>query len=185
MRLGEKEWIDAGLRAIAERGVDAVRVERLAETLKVTKGSFYWHFKDRAALLERLLEVWSERTTGDVIAQLDTAGGDAESRLEQLLLISYGSRGRLERGIRAWAAQDEMAQKALEKIDQRRVAYLATLLSESGLPPAESKTRARFAYHAMVGRFMSGTQPDKGVRLKAEVAMLVSMLSTEARRARG
>lgn len=178
MRLGEKEWIDAGLRVIAERGVEAVRVERLAEDLNVTKGSFYWHFKDRAALLERLLEEWSARTTSDVIEQLNTQAGDARSRLEGLLLISFKSQGRLERGIRAWAAQDAMAQKALEKIDQRRVAYLTSLLSELGLPRAESKVRARFAYHAMVGRFMAGAPPDKGARLAEHTDIIVSMLAT-------
>ena len=177
MKLGEKEWIDAGLRVIAERGVDAVRVERLAEALNVTKGSFYWHFKDRAALLERLLEEWSARTTNDVIEHLENDGGSARGRLENLLRISFGSRGRLERGIRAWAAQDETAQKALEKIDQRRVTYLATLLAELGVPPSESKARARFAYHAMIGRFMSGIQPDKGTRLTESVSIAAGMLA--------
>ena len=52
MRLSRQEWIDAGLKAMARDGVDAVRIERLAAALKVTKGSFYWHFKDRDALLE-------------------------------------------------------------------------------------------------------------------------------------
>ncbi len=179
-KLSVDAWVEAGLRAIAERGIDAVRVERLAEILNVTKGSFYWHFKDRRALLDRLLQEWSARTTGAVIDELESQGGDAMSRLQGLLRISFKSQGRLERGIRAWAAQDDTAQSALEAIDRRRVAYLASLLSELGLPPLESKTRARFAYHGMVGRFMSGSPPDKGPRLAEAVAVIAAMLAAPA-----
>src|SRR5215217_5141721 len=56
-------WVGAARAAMAEGGIDAVAVEPLARRLGVTKGSFYWHFKDRRALLEATLEGWEEEST--------------------------------------------------------------------------------------------------------------------------
>ena len=94
-RLGKQEWINAGLVALAAHGADAVRVERLAETLHVTKGSFYWHFKDRNELLQALLEAWQSRATRAIIDAVETRGGDARARLTTLFTIVAESDGRL------------------------------------------------------------------------------------------
>jgi AcrR family transcriptional regulator len=91
-RLGRQEWINAGLKALAEHGAEAVRIERLADTLRVTKGSFYWHFKDRGALLEALLEAWQARATNAIIDQVEARGGDARTRLETLFTNRRASR---------------------------------------------------------------------------------------------
>lgn len=184
-RLGEAEWVQAGLRTLARHGVEAVRVESLAADLKVTKGSFYWHFKDRAALLERVLDAWMSRTTASVIATLEGEGGDARTRLEALLRISMSSQGRLERAVRAWAAQDPGVHEALQTIDDRRRAYLASLLTQLGLPPAESRQRARFAYHAMIGQFMAQSPPDKGARLKERIRSVLAMLTAKPQSGEG
>src|SRR5664279_4441164 len=61
-RLGAEDWVQAGLRTLARRGVSNVRVERLARDLKVTKGSFYWHFTDRDALLDAMLSSWRAKS---------------------------------------------------------------------------------------------------------------------------
>src|SRR5258706_15046831 len=84
-RLGREEWIAAGLRAIAPQGADAVRGERLAETLGVTKGSFYLHFKDRDALLAALLHALEMRTTNAINAQGEGQSGGAPPRPRTLV----------------------------------------------------------------------------------------------------
>ena len=70
-------WVDAALRAFADGGPEAVRVEPLAKALGVTRGGFYWHFADRAALLDELLDTWERRSTDEVLERVESAGGDA------------------------------------------------------------------------------------------------------------
>ena len=75
-RLTREDWITAALGAIADGGLAAVGVEPLAARLGTTKGSFYWHFENRDALLEAAIGRWEKETTTDVIAEI-TASHDA------------------------------------------------------------------------------------------------------------
>ena len=76
-RTPRSEWINQGLRALAAGGPDAVRIEPLAQALGVTRGGFYWHFSDRRALLEEMLDTWERVTTEEVTERLEREGGDA------------------------------------------------------------------------------------------------------------
>ena len=175
-RLGNSEWIDAALRALAADGIDAVRVERLATTLKVTKGSFYWHFPDRDALLDALLDTWKTDATAAIIAEVETRGGDARAKLLHLITLVFNAHGSLDRQIRAWAANDARARTALDQIDQRRLNYLALLFGGAGFSPSQSRIRARFAYHALIGRFTMGTTPQSPRSREAEIQLIFQML---------
>ena len=155
-RLGRQEWIDAALLALSQHGIDGVRVERLAETLKVTKGSFYWHFADRNALLEALLIAWKARATGDIIAMVETRGGNAGQRLRTLARAVFNADGRLDRQIRAWAANDPVAWASQDEIDRLRMSYLEGLFEQLGFSPVEASARATFSYHALIGQFTMG-----------------------------
>ena len=64
-RTPRSKWIDEGLRALAAGGPDAVRIEPLAQALGVTRGGFYWHFEDRQALLDEMLDTWERRRGGE------------------------------------------------------------------------------------------------------------------------
>jgi AcrR family transcriptional regulator len=142
---------------MAEHGAGTVRVERLAEMLSVTKGSFYWHFKDRGALLEALIEDWKAQATSAIIDQVEAQGGDASTRLHRLFSIVVQMDGRLDRAIRSWAAEDAMAQRALAEVDERRQRYLESLFLGIGFSEPEAIARARLMYHALIGQFMMGT----------------------------
>lgn len=156
-RLGPDEWINAALRVLAEHGIDAVRVESLAKTLSVTKGSFYWHFADRPALLEAMLNAWKARATHDIIALVETQGGDARARLLTLGRTVFSADGRLDRQIRVWAANDWKARAAQDEIDAGRMAYVVALFENMGLAPEHAKARALFIYNALIGQFAIGT----------------------------
>jgi AcrR family transcriptional regulator len=171
-RLSKQEWIDVALRALAELGVDGVRVERLAETLGVTKGSFYWHFKDRSALLAEVLDAWKERATRDVIAMVDGKGGDARARLMLLGQTVFSSDGRLDRQVRAWAAVDPAAQTARNLIDTQRIAYVEGLFSALGFSSEAASARALFVYHALIGQFELGHRGPSTTELKSIVDAL-------------
>ncbi len=174
-RLERKDWIDAGLRMLAAHGVDAVRVERLAAALKVTKGSFYWHFKDRGDLLATLIDAWKSRATLAVIEQVEANGGDAATRLRTLFSIVSPNDGRLDLALRAWAGQDPTAQAALEEVDEHRLRYLETLFLALGFSAEASAARARFSYHALIGQFMMDKSPP-GVRLAERLDLILPML---------
>ncbi len=152
-RLGKQEWIVAGLKALSAKGVDSVRVERLADALGVSKGSFYWHFKNRDALLSAVLETWKTRATHDVIATVEHGGGDARARIRALFKIVLDSDGRLDMAVRAWASKDKAVMATLALIDKRRLAYLETLFKELGFTPGEARARARLSYNAFIGQF--------------------------------
>src|SRR5580700_9830939 len=82
------KWIEQGLRALAAGGPDAVRIEPLAQALGVTRGGFYWHFDDRNALLEEMLDRWERATTEEVAERLAREGGDVRAKLERLLAFT-------------------------------------------------------------------------------------------------
>ncbi|MGD0641925.1 MAG: TetR family transcriptional regulator [Roseiarcus sp.] len=175
-RLGKREWIDAGLHALSEDGVEAVRVERLAAMLHVTKGSFYWHFKDRRTLLEAMLETWRSRATNAIIDEVEAKGGGAIARLRTLSTIVSRIDGRLDRAIRVWAGQDEMARAALDEIDRRRLDYLASLFAELSFAPREAVARARLVYHALIGQFAMGERGGRAERLAEHLDVVIPML---------
>ncbi len=157
-RLDRQSWVDAGLAALAQGGLAAVRVELLAKRLSVTKGSFYWHFPGREALLAAMLEVWEQRQTGAVIAAVEAAGGPPEERLARLSAALSGLDLRLEAAMRGWGAADAQVRAALGRADARRCAYLQELIERAGVPPEPARARARLVYFALIGEIASGAE---------------------------
>src|SRR3990170_7284027 len=90
-RTPRSSWIDAGRQALASGGPEAVRIEPLARGLNVTKGGFYWHFDDRRALLEEMLDTWERVSVDEVIARIEGEGGDARARLRRLFALATSS----------------------------------------------------------------------------------------------
>src|SRR4051794_4565160 len=131
-RTPRASWIDEGLRALGVGGPDAVRIETLAQALGVTKGGFYWHFSDRRALLEEMLNTWERVVTDDVIARVEAGQGDARARLRRLfgIAVSIDDMVKIELAIREWARRDKAVAKRLRRLDNRRMAYMRSLFGE-------------------------------------------------------
>lgn len=150
-RLDASAWTEAGLELLSHGGVESVRIDELARVLGVTKGSFYWHFEDRAHLLRSMLEQWRRKATLAVIARLEADGTPAQ-RLRHLIdLPMYGGsstqRGQsLELAIRLWSKHDPQAAAAIEEIDQHRLAYVTSQLRATGLTEAKAGARAYLIY---------------------------------------
>jgi AcrR family transcriptional regulator len=147
-RLDDAAWIAAGLDLLAESGVDAVRVEVLARRLNITKGSFYWHFKDRAGLLEAMLASWKQNATGNIIERLERSSLPPAARLRELIdLPGKGSRAAsgasVELAIRLWAKRDAQARRAVAAVDRQRLDYIASL---AGGPHAGGRAYLIYAY---------------------------------------
>lgn len=150
------DWIAAGIKRLSNDGIEAVRIEPLAVELGVTKGSFYWHFKDRRALLDAMLDHWQRIATNAVIDEAKQRAKSPKGRLKALFQIVLQSDGRLDMAIRAWALTDPTAAQALRAIDRRRLGYVEDLFLEIGLRPSDARARARFSYDALLGQYARG-----------------------------
>lgn len=150
-RLSASDWVDATLEVIAEYGLQAVAVESLAKRLHVTKGSFYWHFPTRDALLDAALAHWSSHDTGDLIARVQHIVEPAE-RLRMLFRLTSRTM-RMHRVYSALlrATDNPLVARYLEEISSGRVRLLTQLFRDVGLNDTDAALRAQLAYAAYVG----------------------------------
>ncbi len=166
-RLAAIDWINAALDIMVEQSVEHVRIEPLATRLKITKGSFYWHFKDRDALLSAVIDHWVDRATLAIIRRVEQQGQTSESRILQLFMVPFASerspRGAdIELAIRAWSRRSAMARAAIDRVDRLRLAYFQQLFEAAGFAEAEAIVRAYAAYSFMLSAAYIKSE-DKGV----------------------
>ncbi|MGE0170340.1 TetR/AcrR family transcriptional regulator [Nocardioides sp.] len=155
--LAPSDWAEAALAALAGGGLAAVAVEPLAKALGTTKGSFYWHFADRNALLAATLELWERRDTDRVIAAIDESQ-DALTRLRNLLHLAFtsvqdgsaGTAGSVELALQASASHPLVA-TTLVRVTERRLAALTGLYTDLGLSKTQARDRGLLAYAAFLG----------------------------------
>jgi AcrR family transcriptional regulator len=179
-RLTREAWEDAALEAIAEGGLTAVAVEPLARRLGVTKGSFYWHFDSREALLEATLARWERRSTDELIDRVRGLGSPRETlAMLAQIAIEEPLLGRLELVLGA-AGQHGVVGPVIRRVMKRRLELLTQLLRGLGCSPASARRRALLAYAAYTGlyhvmRADPAQRPQTGGPLVAEwVEMLAS-----------
>jgi AcrR family transcriptional regulator len=156
MALSKEDWIRAALFAIADKGTAGVAVEPLASRLGATKGSFYWHLRNREHLIAEALEFWEREGTDDVIEALAPVADPVE-RLRRLLKIAIGyedddAAGQADVGLLA-AANDPVVGPVLRRVADKRLDFLERIFREIGFPPGESRQRARIAYSTFLGWF--------------------------------
>lgn len=171
----KQNWLLAGLDALRKGGVGAVRVERLATDVGVTKGSFYWHFRDRGALLDALLEFWSREMTDAEFERIQTLRAGLAARLLALAedVLEKGM-GRYDPAIRAWARHDRKVAAAVAQVDRRRVRALTGFFEEGGFGAVEARTRARLFYTFLLGE----PQVRAPAREPGELEKMVKILAT-------
>jgi AcrR family transcriptional regulator len=158
-----EDWVRAAAEAIEEGGVGAVAVEPLARKLGVTKGSFYWHFENRGALLEATLERWEKEATEAVIAAVNMIS-DPRERLRQLILEATDEEplGGHKSGTEIFfsdalelaisdAADDPRVRPVLRRVSERRIDYLEECYRALRFAPEEARHRALLVYAAYVG----------------------------------
>lgn len=149
-RLGREDWITAALAAIEQGGVAAVAVEPLARRLGLTKGSFYWHFADRRALLDAALGAWERRFTVALSAEMDQHPGPRE-RLRALVRRAFVEFEPTILVRLTQAADDPVIARALGRIATHRVALIARAYEGLGLDAAQARRRALVAYATFLG----------------------------------
>jgi AcrR family transcriptional regulator len=150
-RLTKSDWIAHGLRTLARDGANALKVGPMATQLKVSRGSFYWHFRDIADFRSQVLQCWQERATEQVIRDLE-AGKAEPDRLKHLMRRAFVTKRNLERAIRSWAAEDKDVAATVAAVDTRRVSYIAKMLVAAGVESRRALPRAAFMYWAYLGQ---------------------------------
>ena len=171
-RTPRTSWIQEGLRALGVGGPDAVRIEKLAQALGVTKGGFYGHFDDRPALLEEMLDAWERLVVDEVIDRVESEGGDARTKLRRLSALASSSRElmRIELAVRDWARRDKAVAKRLRRIDNRRMDYMRSLFREFCPDEDDVEVRCLFMFSLFIGNHFIAA--DHGARSRADVLRL-------------
>ncbi|MCI3270124.1 TetR/AcrR family transcriptional regulator [Streptomyces cylindrosporus] len=151
-RLTALDWADAALAAIREGGgLKSVAIEPLATRLGTTKGSFYWHFTNREALIEAALSRWVETNTDEIITTVETEP-TPESRLRKLLTQVTKPSGTDPLELSLLASKDHpQVATALQQVTTRRITYIADLFENLGFTETESRQRALMAYSFYLG----------------------------------
>jgi AcrR family transcriptional regulator len=168
-RTPRSSWIEEGLRALAAGGPDAVRIELLAQALGVTRGGFYWHFDDRRALLEEILDAWERASVDEVIARVEREEGDATAKLRRLSAMAASSDEplRTDLAVRDWARREPAVAERLRRVDNRRVAYLRTLFGAFSADADDVEARCLVFYSLWIGSHFIAA--DHGARSRADV----------------
>ncbi|MBK1842822.1 TetR/AcrR family transcriptional regulator [Azospirillum sp. YIM B02556] len=150
-----ESWLAAAFAALAEGGVDKVRVEVLAKALKVTKGSFYWHFRDRTDLMDALLDSWKQGRIAAIKEQTRLDGRAPAQQLRDMLALYGGSKPRgmaIELAVRDWARRAPEAESVIAEVDRERLHSVAGLFVALGLPPDQAFARAYLFYAFAFGQ---------------------------------
>lgn len=184
-RLTKDDWTAAGLEALIEGGVGAVAIEPLAKRLGATKGSAYWHFPNREALLRATLERWEIEHTERIIAMLEPEP-DPKQRFRLLIenVMRHAGADAAELALLA-AADDPVVAPVVARVSERRIGYLVELYRGLGLGLAESRRRAVVAYsvylgHAQLARSAPDAVPRGRATLRAYIDELTDLLTPES-----
>lgn len=170
LRTPREAWIAEGLKALADGGVDAVRVERLARGLGVTKGGFYGHFPDRGALLEELVDAWEHTLVAEPVATVEAAAGDGRARLEHLFALARTSAQNMmsvELAVRDWARHDAQVAERVCRVDDRRMAFMRKLFGDFCDDADDVEARCLLAFSLFIGNHFIAAH--HGHRSRADV----------------
>jgi AcrR family transcriptional regulator len=173
VRTPRSSWIYEGLRALAAGGPNAVRIETLAEALGVTKGGFYWHFDDRRALLEEILDMWELVSVDEVIERVESDGGDARTKLRRLSALAASSDEplKIDLAVRDWARREQTVADRLQRVDNRRMDYMRSLFSAFCPDTDDVEARCMIFYSLWIGSHFIAA--DHGARSRADVVKVV------------
>lgn len=159
-RLSRDDWVDTALAVLAREGPAAVTIDALATALGATKGSFYWHFRDREDLDDAVLTHWERVGTQDVFDAIRAVPGSPEARLRALAetttrLSEPDQLLAMEVAIRAWATFQKGPSRRVRQVDAARLEFVTGLFREVGLRKPEAELRARMFYFYLVGEWFS------------------------------
>jgi len=164
-RLTRAEWLRRALDVLATRGPSSLNIQRLVDALGVSRGSFYWHFTDRADFVHALLDYWHEVYTAPVPDLVGSEGGTGREKFLRFIRAVHDTDlTRFDMSIRSWAMQEpEVAQRVI-RTDRFRLEFTTSLFVEMGFSARQADLRARSCIaYLIMGRYLlkdPDTTPD-------------------------
>jgi len=164
----EEDWIAAAREMLIEGGVAAVEVNRLASWLGVTRGGFYWRFKNRQDLLHHLLKDWHQTNNKPLFRAAKPPGTPRERMARVIALWIDGNEfnAALDAAVRDWARIDSTVEKTVRNADDLRIKALSQIFLDAGQDAEEARVRGRVIYYHQVGYFTLGVKETRAQRLK-------------------
>jgi AcrR family transcriptional regulator len=141
--VSREQWIQSGLDVLNESGVDNVTIHHLARKLGVSRSGFYWHFKNRGALLDALLDDWVRLSTEVVTENVEVLALDPVNRLTRAaeMVLDY-SLASYEIALRHWALQDKKVARRVKAATKLRLDFVRQAFAELGFTGEKLETRA-------------------------------------------
>jgi AcrR family transcriptional regulator len=181
--LTREDWVEAARAELITKGINAVKVGRLARNLRVTRGSFYWHFANHQQLLRDLLQLWEYSNTRPFEEALDREGvhfGYQEFiKIVNLILAEDTYKPAFDTAVRDWARTSKAAAAAVRRVDARRIDILHKVFIDLGYGEPEALVRARITYFHQVGYYALNMQEEPDTR-RALVPVYIRVLTGKA-----
>lgn len=144
-RLSRDSWLQRALEVVREEGVQNVRVERLARGLGVTKGSFYWHFRDFDELRDSILDYWDARYTDVVVENRRLIDDPDPAAALWSLVVQVCKEGldKYELAMRSWAEHDARAEERVASVYEKRTKFIRGFFMRLGFGDLDAEVRTR------------------------------------------
>ena len=185
-RTSREDWIRVALDTLVSEGIDRVRVLELARKLDCARSSFYWYFKNRADLLDALLEHWQATNTRILVASAQQPA-DTITQAVARLIASWAAPGEfdipLDLAIRDWARHSGSVSRAVDQSDADRINAFAAMYMRHGVSASEAEVRAQILYFHQFGYDALGRRESWDTRLARSrdyLFCLTGVIPTEA-----
>ena len=180
-RLTGDDWVAAALELLIADGIEAVQITVLARKLKVTRGSFYWHFDSREALLDALLAEWRARNTGVMVEAVSQTATLDDGILSLFSVWTDHTRfdPALDQAIRDWSRHVEALRAVVQTEDDARVAAISDFFQRHGYEPTEAFIRARVIYFTQLSYYALNVQEPMADRMSYLSAYFVAFTGRE------
>ena len=161
------DWLQKALEIFVEEGIDAVRITRLADDLGVTRGSFYWHYSNRADLIDSLVSFWKDKNTAAIVDSITPASSLADGifRYFETCIDTSQFDPRLDLAIREWARRSANIHALVDSEDEARIEALRLFYLRFDYAMPEALIRARVLYYSQIGFYALGTRESLKTRL--------------------
>ncbi len=169
VKVTREDWLNVAMEILIRDGVSDVKILTIGERLGVSRSSFYWYFKSRQDLLDRLLEHWERSNTDVLVAHAELPSDtitEAVLNLFRCFVDEGGFDHRLDFAVREWARRDTAVRHVIDKGDRTRHAAIARMFERFGYPARESDIRARVLYFQQIGYYALDLAEPAEERLK-------------------
>ncbi|WP_272151134.1 TetR/AcrR family transcriptional regulator [Tenacibaculum aiptasiae] len=146
------DWITLGYKLFAEKGIEGIVIEKMAQKLKVNKSSFYWHFKTKKEFVDKIISYWIDTDTEQII-KLTESSKNGKEKFLKLVELAFKKEPHLDFifFLKRYAKKNKQIQALIDNIDTQRIAYTKSLLIEMNFPSEEADIKSQLFYKYLIG----------------------------------